>query len=173
MPGNGFEGGVPVIKVKDYPDGEIIEHGLLLTDPAIDSEYERSRLRVGDLLISIRGTIGRLAFVPESLDGANITQDTARLSLRSDNDTLYIRAMLESTFAQRQIAAFTTGLAVKGINIGELRRIQVPIVSFDEQHELVREVGEVRTAIQSLTARRRQAGSVLKAAVEELVGGSK
>jgi len=75
-PGTGFPGGVPVIKVKDYPDDRIVENGLLLTDPEIDKEYRRSRLRKGDLLISIRGTIGRLAFVPSGLSGANITQDT-------------------------------------------------------------------------------------------------
>jgi len=173
MPGTGFEGGVPVVKVKDYPEGEIIVDGLLLTDPTIDEEYKRSRLRAGDLLISIRGTIGRLAFVPTSLDGSNITQDTARLSIRAEHDSRYVRAMLESTFVQRQIAAFTTGLAVKGINIGELRRIQIPIVSPDEQRELVREVIAVRAAIQDIARRLVQSERLQKALLSEHVGGIK
>ena len=173
MPGTGFEGGVPVVKVKDYPEGEIIEDGLLLTDPAIDKEYERSRLRTGDLLISIRGTIGRLAFVTKSLDGANITQDTARLSLRPEHDSRYVRAILESTFVQRQIAAFTTGLAVKGINIGELRRIQIPVVLVEEQREVVHEVVEVRAAIRNLEERMDQADSLLKSASAKFFRGAK
>lgn len=173
MPGTGFEGGVPVVKVKDYPEGEIIVDGLLLTDPKIDGEYKRSRLRAGDLLISIRGTVGRLAFVPMSLDGANITQDTARLSIRPEHDSRYVRAMLESTFVQRQIAAFTTGLAVKGINIGELRRIQIPMVSPEEQQEVVKEVIAVRAAIQDIEERLDQSETLRKALLTEQVGGNK
>ncbi len=173
MPGTGFEGGVPVVKVKDYPQGDIIVEGLLLTDPKIDDEYKRSRLRVGDLLISIRGTIGRLAFVPQSLDGANITQDTARLAIRPEHDSRYVRAMLESTFVQRQIAAFTTGLAVKGINIGELRRIQIPIVSPEEQQEAVKEVVAVRSAIRDIEKRLVQSEGLRKAFLTEHVGGNR
>lgn len=172
MPGTGFDGGIPVVKVKDYPDGEIIEDGLLLTDPKIDDEYKRSRLRTGDLLISIRGTIGRLALVPMSLDGANITQDTARLSIRAEHDSRYVRAMLESTFVQRQIAAFTTGLAVKGINIGELRRIRIPIVSPEEQQEVAQEVIDVRAAIRVIEDRLDQSKRLLKMTLTEHIGGN-
>lgn len=171
MPGTGFEGGVPVVKVKDYPEGDIILEGLLRTDPKIDREYKRSRLRAGDLLISIRGTIGRLAIVPESLDGANITQDTARLSIRPEHDARYVRAMLESTFVQRQIVAFTTGLAVKGINIRELRRIEIPIVSPGEQQEVVKEVIAVRAAIREIEERLERSETLRKASLAEHVGG--
>ncbi|WP_372923142.1 restriction endonuclease subunit S [Roseovarius sp.] len=146
MPGLGCEDGVPVIKVRDYPNGEIEASNLLKTTPEIDAEYRRSRLRHGDLLISIRGTIGRLAFVPAELDGANITQDTARLSLSSEVNSGYVRAMLESTFVQRQIMAYTTGLAVKGINIGELRKLSIPLAERSEQDELVLEIEKIRSA---------------------------
>ncbi|HAM21425.1 MAG TPA: restriction endonuclease subunit S [Actinobacteria bacterium] len=173
MPGTGFEGGVPVVKVKDFPEGDIIVDGLLLTDPKIDEEYKRSRLRTDDLLISIRGTIGRLAFVPMSLDGANITQDTARLSIRPEHDSRFVRAVLESTFVQRQIVAFTTGLAVKGINIGELRRIQIPIASLKEQQEVVQEVVAVRVATQEIDKRLAQSEKVRKALLAEYIGGSR
>jgi type I restriction enzyme S subunit len=153
MPGLGHPGGVPVIKVKDYPDGFIIEGDLLLTTPELDEEYRRSRLRSGDLLISIRGTIGRLAFVPSSLDGGNITQDTARLSIRTDTDADYVRLMLESADVQQQIARFTTGMAVKGINIGELRKLQIPMLPEAEQAQLVDRVRKLRSAAADVGAR--------------------
>lgn len=127
MPGSGFKEGVPVVKVKDFPDGRILEEGLLLTSPALAQEYRRSTLKPGDLLISIRGTIGRLAEVPESLDGANITQDTARLSIAPEHNRHYVRLALESDFVQSQIRRQITGLAVKGLNLGALREIAIPI----------------------------------------------
>ena len=153
MPGTGHEGGVPVIKVRDYPSGEIIEENLLLTSPELDEEYRRSRLEAGDLVISIRGTIGRLAVVPSSLDQANITQDTARISLKRDLNKNFVRAMLESSYVKRQIAAYITGLAVQGINIGELRRIAVPIAKRAEQDKLVREIDRIRQKQSALEIR--------------------
>jgi len=169
-PGIGFPGGVPVIKVKDFPDGRILEDSLLLTDPKIDEEYRRSRLKEGDLLIAIRGSIGRLAFVPASLAGANITQDTARLSLRADNDPAFIRSMLGSRFVQTQIAEYTTGLAVKGINIGELRRVVIPMTNKDQQVELYREVAAIQSVIKGCDQRLYEARAMhvmlLRAAME-------
>lgn len=169
MPGTGFKGGVPVIKVKDYPNGHIITNDLLLTDPKMDEEFRRSRLRAGDLLISIRGTIGRLARVPDMLDGANITQDTARLSIRSGVNVDYVRAMLESSYVQRQIATFTTGLAVQGINIGELRRIQIPLVESSLQAELVQEVVAIRKAMAAASVRRQRAADLMRNVLESLM----
>lgn len=134
MPGSGHPGGIPVVKVRDYPRGVIDEEGLLLTTPELAHEYRRSTLAEGDLLISIRGTVGRLAEVPSSLEGANITQDTARLSVSLEHDRQYVRLVLESDFAQAQIRRQTTGLAVKGLNIGALRQLEIPI-PFDKEHE--------------------------------------
>ncbi len=133
-PGTGYIGGIPVIKVRDYPNGSILKEGLLLTSPEIEAPYKRSRLQKGDLLLSIRGTVGRIAEVPEFLDGANITQDTARLAIIGSVNHLYVRTILESKFIQRQIKINTTGLAVQGINLGEVRKLMLPIPDISTQN---------------------------------------
>lgn len=145
-PGKTVEGGIPVVKVRDYPNGKINLDNLLLTTAEIEAPYKRSRLKPGDILISIRGTIGRVTEVPPELDGANITQDTARLSIKSDVDPAYIRMILESSYVQRQIEARITGLAVQGINIGELRKIKIPVPDSRTQSDLVEKIMAARTA---------------------------
>lgn len=160
-PGKGHPNGVPVIKVRDYPAGEIQPESLLLTSPEIDQEYRRSRLRPGDLLISIRGTVGRLAFVPDWLDGANITQDTARLSIREGLSPIFVRCLLESSCLRSQIKASTTGLAVQGINIGELRRLKVPLASPEIQRR-IEETWEASTeAVRAASAKSNQSALLL------------
>ena len=157
MPGTGFPGGVPVVKVRDYPYGFIDVTDLLLTDPKIDAAYSRSRLRTGDLLISIRGTVGRLAFVPRSLDGANITQDTARLSVTSAVNPLFLKAVLCSSPLRQQMRAHTTGLAVQGLNIGALRRLRIPTPSRRDQDAAAESVLGVEQAVVRARARMEQA----------------
>ena len=150
-PGLHFEGGIPVIKVKDYPDGVVEHTDLLFTDPAIERGYRRSRLRKGDLLLSIRGTIGRVAEVPSHLEGANITQDTARLSIAPEHNALYVRALLESEYIQSQIRSAVTGLAVQGINIGEVRKLKLPVPSRAEQDTLACQVDALARAQESVS----------------------
>jgi type I restriction enzyme, S subunit len=131
MPGQGHEGGVPVVKVKDIINGQIQEQGLLLTSPDIDREYRRSRLAEGDLLFTIRGTVGRTAFVPGRLRGANITQDTARISLVGI-DGRFVREYLGMPVPSAFIATHTLGVAVQGINLRDVRRIPLAKPSADE-----------------------------------------
>ena len=126
-PGTGFPGGVPVIKVKDMKDGLIDKTDLLLTSPEIDNNYKRSRLRAGDLLVSIRGSVGRMAEVPENLENANITQDTARLTIKKEYNKVFVRGVLESEPLQRDMEKNIRGVAVKGINIGYLRELGIPV----------------------------------------------
>ena len=135
MPGRGFRDGVPVIKVKDIRDGRIDKSGLLLTDPRIDEAYRRSRVRTGDLLFTIRGTVGRMAFVPPELNDANITQDTARVSLQ-DANPLFIARWLETRVPARFIDVHTIGVAVRGINLGEVRQVPVVMPSKEEQDRI-------------------------------------
>ncbi len=135
MPGYGHPGGVPVVKVKDIVRDRIELGGLLLTSPGIDAEYARSRLKRGDLLFTIRGTVGRMAVVPPQLEKANITQDTARIAIQGANPG-FVRAYLAMPFARRFVAMHTIGVAVKGINLRDVRRIPIAVPPREEADEI-------------------------------------
>jgi type I restriction enzyme S subunit len=135
MPGYGFDGGVPVVKVKDIVDRRIDVDNLLLTSPKIDHEYRRSRLQTGDLLMTIRRSVGRICVVPAELDGANITQDTARISVSNGEPNFY-SYFLESVAAKRHFDVNTLGQAVQGINLGEVRKTPIVIPKKDEQRDI-------------------------------------
>ena len=166
-PGSGFPGGIPVVKVKDMKDGVIDQSDLLLTTPELDYQYRRSRLRSGDLLISIRGSVGRMAEVPENLENANITQDTARLTIKPEYNKVYIRGVLESRPLQEDMERNIRGVAVKGINIGYLRELGIPVCDRsrqDELAELYKQSDKSKFEIQKSINR---IDAVIKALVEE------
>jgi len=148
MPGYGHPGGVPVVKVKDIFDGKIHLNDLLLTSPKIDREYSRSRLKAGDLLFTIRGTVGRTAFVPPALDSANITQDTARLAV-TGTDARFLRAYLGMAVSSRFIATHTLGVAVQGINLRDVRRIPIARPSALEAKAIADEIQSLEQRLES------------------------
>ncbi|MGQ9371715.1 restriction endonuclease subunit S [Azospirillum sp. ST 5-10] len=135
MPGPSYPGGVPVVKVKNIVDGIILQNDIMLTNPKIDQEYNRSRLIAGDLLFTIRGTVGRTAFVPNELQNANITQDTARLAV-TGTDPRFVHAYLGMPAPISFVATHTLGVAVQGINLRDVRRIPIGVPSIKEAMEI-------------------------------------
>ena len=76
--------GIPYIRTGDIVDGNILTYQLLKTSTQIAKSYERSKCNTGDIIMSIRATVGTCAILPESLNGANLTQGTARISVNHE-----------------------------------------------------------------------------------------
>jgi type I restriction enzyme, S subunit len=133
MPGAHVPNGVPVIKVRDFAGVALRPESLLRTSQEIDKQYHRSRVQPGDILLSIRGSTGEVGIVPADLEGANITQDTARLRVNGEVVPEFIFHAIQGSYVQRQIQLETVGQAVKGINIGSVRVLVVPLPPYPEQ----------------------------------------
>ncbi|MBU1570343.1 MAG: restriction endonuclease subunit S, partial [Proteobacteria bacterium] len=173
MPGSSYDNGVPVIKVKDIVGGKILQNNLLLTDPKIDSQYKRSKLRGGDLLITIRGTTGRVAIVPDELDEANITQDTARIRLKEEISKIYFYFLLQSKHVQDQVLLHTLGQAVKGINIAEVKKLSFGLPKLEEQEMISERLNEIEKSLGSADHELSKLNVVKTALMQDLLTGKK
>ena len=140
MPKENVEDGVPYVKVKDMKGDKIDVEALHRTAPEIAAAYARASLKPKDILLAIRGTYGRIADVPPELDGANITQDTARLDISEQIVPAYVATYLRSATAQQHFKRVARGVAVRGVNIGDVRTTPVALPPFAEQEEIVAEV---------------------------------
>ncbi len=124
-PGPDVEGGIPYVRVVDYPENKIVVDTVRRTSKKIADQYRRSQLAAADLLLSIRGTVGRVCEVPMVLDGANITQDTARVSVHPLVSRDYVRYYLQSPLVQNKLRKATRGVAIR-VNLGEVRSSKSP-----------------------------------------------
>ncbi|HQS18453.1 restriction endonuclease subunit S [Reyranella sp.] len=143
MPGPDTPGGVPYIRVADFPGDKLNLGSIKRTTREIEQKYARARLSVGDILLSIRGTVGRTCLVPAALSDANITQDTARLSLQEVLDRDFVLIALRAPATQARLQKCSKGVAVRGINIGDVRATQLPVPPLAEQREIVARVDEL------------------------------
>ena len=140
MPKEHIPNGVLYVKVRDMKGDRLDVNSLPRTSPEIAAKYARASLRTGDLLLAIRGTYGRVVEVPPELDGGNITQDTARLDLHRELSRGYLRAYLLSPDAQNYFKRVARGVAVKGVNIAEVRTTPVSLPPPAEQERILKEV---------------------------------
>ena len=172
-PGEHVSEGIPVIKVKNIIGGRVLEDDLLKTSLQIHNQYKRAEVNQGDLLLTIRGTTGRVAIVPPSLAGANITQDTARIRVSSDDDPMYVFYALQSPSVQQQIDLNTVGQAVKGINIAEVRKLKIFHPDASEQKKIVQILSTWDKAITITEQLLANSQQQKKALMQQLLTGKK
>lgn len=168
-PGPDVPGGIPYVKVLNIKGGRIVPDKIRHTTSAIHIEYLRSSLTAGDLLLTIRGTVGRLAFVPDDLDGGNITQDTVRIDVLNAMNARFVFWYLQCPAAEKYFNDNQKGVAVRGINVGDVRPMEVPLPGKREQDEIVRRIEAAFARIDRLTAEAARAGHLLDRLDERLL----
>jgi type I restriction enzyme S subunit len=171
-PGLHLEGGVPYVRVTDFKTGTVSLVNIRRTSELIATGYRRSVLRAGDLLFAIRGTFGHIAFVPPQLDGGNITQDTARLALDPRVSREYVALALRSPTVQRRIADAAKGVTVRGVNLGDLRELLLPLPPRPEQDEIVRRVHNFLAAADTIKDRMDQVTHAVERSAQKLAAAS-
>lgn len=139
-PGPDTPQGVPYVRVINFPNDKLDPSNLRRTSKEIDAAYARARLREGDILLSIRGTVGRVCIVPKQLTSANITQDSARLTIQDRMDRRFVAWFLRAPQTQDRMQRAIKGVAIRGINIGDVRALQVPIPPLREQKEIIKRI---------------------------------
>jgi type I restriction enzyme S subunit len=143
---------VPYIEVRAIRGGRIDVKSLHRTTQALHDEFRRSELRRGDVVLAIRGSFDRAAIVPDELDGANISRDVARIAPTEVVDPRFLAYYLGSPLALEHYASMARGVGVRGINIGDLRKMRVPVPPILEQRTIVEELDRQMSVIASLTA---------------------
>ena len=133
LPGPNQDQGPLIVKGGDVKPNRLAPDLLCKTTEEIEASYLRSRVRTSDVLIAIRGGIGDVELVPRSIDGANLTQDVARVSAKPGTDPRFIRYCMLSLPVQRDIGRRTTGATIKGLNIEELKELAIPAIPGEKQ----------------------------------------
>lgn len=133
LPGPNVETGIPIVKSGDCQPHRLKLERLHRTTPEIEAPYARARLSSGDVVYAIRGSVGLAAIVPDELQGANLTQDAARIAPRPGVNSRWLWYLVQAHGVWSQLEAGVVGATVKGINIRDLKRPFVPVPPVEEQ----------------------------------------
>ena len=155
-PGPFVENGVPLVRIVDIAGDQLDLSNAHRISSALDTEFARSRLEGGELLLSIQGTIGRVAIAPLSAKGANISRTIAVIAPDDRVDRRYLRYFLMYLGVAHRFKV--TGTTRDSLNIGDIRSIEVPLATPDEQRRIVgsldsqlSRVASIETSLQSLS----------------------
>jgi len=136
LPGPNVASGVPIVKGGDVGAFRLKRESLSKTTFEIESRHSRSRLVAGDLVYAIRGSIGEVEMVPDELEGANLTQDAARIAYAPATNGRWLAFALRSKPVFSQLESGALGATIKGINIRDLKRTLIPGPPRSEQDRI-------------------------------------
>ena len=175
MPKENVPDGIPYVRVKDMKGDRIDLQALHRTAPEIAAAYARASLKPRDVLLAIRGTYGRVAEVPNELDGGNITQDTARLAVSDLVYHRYVSTLLRSPDAQNYFKRVARGVAVKGVNIADVKLTPIMLPPLPEQLRIVTKVEDRLSILDKLevaiAANLKRAGRLRQAILKQAFEG--
>lgn len=151
-PGPHVSNGVPYVRVTEMKDGIIDVANLKRAASERAAKFARATLAAGDVLISKDGTIGRVAVVPPQLAGGNITQHVMRAPVHELMCRDYVVWSIRSDICQRWLTGETKGVALRGVNVEDFRRLPIPVAPLQEQGRIVTEVERRLSIINEVAA---------------------
>jgi type I restriction enzyme S subunit len=167
-----IENGVYVLRCSNVRFRKIDLCGIRKVTEELSSEYGRTVLEGGEVLINVRGTLGGCAVVPQSLRGYNIAREVAMIPIHKEISPWYILNVVASPYFQDRVDENLRGIAYEGLNLGLLREFQIPIPPLAEQHRIVSKIDQLMALVDKLeaqlTASRSAAEKLMDAAVAEL-----
>ena len=148
-------GGIPYIRTGDMSGEALGRESLLCTTPAIAASFQRSRVQSGEIVIAIRATIGKALIVPPELEGANLTQGTARFASNAKLDRRFALRMLRCRQVDLQIAIHTKGTTFSEITLADLRTVIAPFsTDLGEQRKIAETLDASDSRLEQLKSER-------------------
>jgi type I restriction enzyme, S subunit len=128
----------PYIRVTDMKLGGINEDNLVFVPDEIRPLIKNYTVNAGDVIISIAGTIGEIAVVPESLDKASLTENAAKIILQKEKlDSAYCSYFLRSPVCRREIDSLVRTTTQPKLALFRIESLRIPIPPIKRQHEIV------------------------------------
>lgn len=162
LPGPDVGEGVPILKGGNVKPSRMCLSEMARTTPGIEAPYARARLRKGDLVYAIRGTIGDCEIVPAEMEGSNITQDVARVAVDGANSASWVRWALLASAIREELACGSLGAAVRGVNIYDLKRVRLPVPPKEEQERIAEHINREVEKIDELVAECEKAMNLMR-----------
>jgi len=117
----------------------------------VEEKYANARVSQGDLVMTIVGYCGHVELIPDWLDGANLTQTTARISTdRKLVDSEFMKNELRGQRVQKQVDENTKGAAQPGLNCSDVSGFQVVLPPMKEQRAIAEVLSDVDAEIRAV-----------------------
>lgn len=145
--------GVPTLRSSNVRWLRIDDKSVKRITKEIADKYQRTYLEGGEVLVTVRGSLGGVAVAPARMTGWNVSREVAVIPVVAKVHAPYIAYAIGSAQSQRWMASIAKGVTYTGVNIKDLKRLPLPLPCHEEQAEIARRIEQLFVWADGLDAR--------------------
>ena len=164
--------GVNFLKIECFDElGNYLPDKTAHISEECNEKLKRSQLKVGDVLFSIAGAIGRVGIVTDEMLPANTNQALAIIRINSDDVYLpYIKLILTSPIVKKQFERKKQGVAQLNISLKDINEISIPLPNKEKQIEVADLFAKISRILDQRNKELESLDELIKARFVELFG---
>lgn len=123
--------------------GKLLLNDITYVNTPNNAEAKRTKVRDGDVLLSITADLGRTAVIEQLTTDAYINQHLVILRLKEGYNPFYISSYLSSSSGQLQMQRKNKGAAKAGLNFDDIKSIEIMIPPLELQNKYKQVIDDV------------------------------
>lgn len=127
QPGPAVDSGTPMLRVNNFRGYGLDTSDVMRIANEVEARYARTRIRTDDVLITVVGSVGQVAVVPDELTGWNLARAVALLRPRERELARWIASCLRAPAAQHALGMAANTTVQTTINLKDLRKLELPM----------------------------------------------
>ncbi len=130
----------PYIRVADFDNGSIDLEKVKYIDEETRESIKNYYINNNDVYISIAGTIGKVGIIPDILDGANLTENAAKITNLTGITNKYLSLVMQSEQIQFYIKESTVSTSQPKLALFRIKELPIPLPPLAEQERIVNRI---------------------------------
>ena len=147
------QSGIPFVNAGHLVDGRVSMFQMNFITPEKYQQLGGGKLKKGDQLYCLRGSLGKHAIYDHEGEGA-IASSLVILRPIEQQCVPYLSIYLESNIAGQMLRRFDNGSAQPNLSSANLRKYEIPLPPLAEQHRIVAKADELMALCDRLEAAR-------------------
>lgn len=167
--------GVRVVRLQNILSGKYDDSERVFISEQHAASLSRNRVVGGDVLIASLGDanypVGRSCCYPTELPEAVNKADCFRLRAGPRCRNEFAMLSMNGTVVREQVQGYEQGVTMKRINLGNLRRIEIPLPSISEQDLIVEYLSTIQKKIEVVALEYQKLQSAKSGLMDDLLTG--
>lgn len=163
----------PYIRVVDFRNMSVDTGNLEYLAPETHEFIRRYTISLNDVYISIAGTVGLVGIIPRELDGANLTENAAKLCNLRNITKDFLAYFLNSVMGINQISALVGKAQQPKLALFRIEKIGIPLPPIPEQDKITGIVSTVDKMLELLGKKKEKLERIKKGLMNDLLTGKK
>lgn len=146
QPGDEVSDGVPCVRPVDLTQQYVSVDNLKRIDLSISQKFKRTLLKGGEILLSVRGSVGVISIADSSLANSNVTRGIVPIWFdKNVSSKLFFYYLYKSLPIQRKLSELAKGATLIQLNLKDLRELNLIKPPLDLQNQFAERVQAIES----------------------------